>query len=87
MELRSQYASYFAEYGKSHKAIVEDEEQEVLTRKESRILETLSLTPMHVEMIAFDTKLPIAEVIEALTMMELTGRVYQVLAQCYVKRM
>ena len=87
VELRNQYASYLADYGKERKVIVEDENNKELSRKENRILENLSLTPKHVEMIAFDTKLPIAEVIEALTMMELTGRVYQVLAQCYVKRM
>jgi DNA processing protein len=87
VELRSQYGKYFADFAQNHKTEVKDEEEAKISKKERKILSCLSLSPKHIEMIAIDTKLPIAEVMEALTMMEIAGRVIQTMAQCYVRRM
>jgi DNA processing protein len=85
-ELRVHYMEYFTKMERSAKKLPEDEEAEKVSRKERKILDSLSLTPKHVEMIAIDMKLSITEVMEELTMLEIVGKVHQVMAQCYVKR-
>ena len=94
-ELRSQYGNYFDRWKKGQERNQEknqemnQEELElaIRTENERKILDSLSLNPKHVEMIAIDTKLSISEVLEELTMLEIGGKVSQVMAQCYIKRM
>lgn len=86
-ELRTYYATYFTNVMRNRQVSNEETEDVKLSRLESNILNCLSLTPKHVEIIAIDTKLPITKVLGELTMLEIAGKVVQVMAQCYVRRM
>ena len=90
-ELRNHYGNYFDRWKRNQEmdqAMKQEElELETRTRKEREILDSLSLNPKHVEMIAIDTKLSISEVLGELTLLEIGGKVSQVMAQCYIKRL